>query len=214
MIAPIRDALPLLLNGLWWTVWISGVSIACATVIGTVVGVLRTSTYRIIRGATTVYVNVFRCTPILVQLLFVYFGIPQLLHISWSPTAGIVTLSLNVGAYISEVVRSGIESIDPGQMEAGRAVGLTKGTTMRLIVLPQAARRVIAPYINQCTILVKDSSLLSVIGVTELTQRGDSIYSVNFKAFQILFAMGVLYFAVNYILGRAARVVERKIAVT
>lgn len=210
----ISDAMPLLLKGLWWTVALSAISIVFATIIGIVVGLMRISSNSGIRGVATVYVNVFRCTPLLVQILFVYFGVPELLNFSWSPeVAGVVTLSLNVGAYIGEVVRGGVQAINRGQTEAGRAIGLSKALTMRLVVLPQALRQVIPSYINQCTICVKDSSLLSVIGVTELTMRGESIYSANFQAFPILAAMGVLYFVVNYALTWASRLVERKVSI-
>ncbi|RNI24265.1 amino acid ABC transporter permease [Flexivirga caeni] len=213
-VSVISDAMPLLLKGLWWTAALSALSIAFATVIGVIVGLMRISGNIVVRGISTVYVNVFRCTPLLVQILFLYFGLPELLNFSWSPeVAGVATLSLNIGAYVGEVVRGGVQAIGRGQTEAGRAIGLSRGLTMRLVVLPQAFRQVIPSYINQCTICVKDSSLLSVIGVAELTMRGESIYSANFQAFPILAAMGALYFVVNYVLTLASRIVERRVSI-
>lgn len=210
----VYDALPLMLNGLAWTAGISLISIIFATILGFAFGLMRGSRLLLVRGIATIYVNVFRNTPLLVQILFIYFGLPQLIGLSWSPQfAGIVTLSLNIGAYICEAVRGGVESIDPGQREAGRAIGLSRTKTMRLIVLPQAFRRIVPSFINQCTLCVKDSSLLSIIGVTELTMRGESIYSANFQSFTILLVMGVMYFIINYILSVSSRLFERRVAV-
>lgn len=211
----ISGALPLLLDGLKWTVIATGISIVFATVIGLATGLMRLSSNRILRGMVAAYVNIFRGTPLLIQILFIYFGIPSLVHITWSPlVAGIITLSLNVGAYVCEVFRGGVESIDRGQAEAGMAVGLTPAAVLRLIVLPQAARAMLPSFINQFILAVKDTSLLSVIGVTELTMRGEAVYAENFQAFDILFAMGVLYFIICYSLSFASRIVERKVVMS
>jgi glutamine transport system permease protein len=154
---------------------------------------------------------VIRGTPLLVQILFIYFGLPAALPIRLTPiTAGVLALGLHVGAYVSEVFRAGIQSVDSGQIEASRSIGLSHWLTMRKVVLPQATRRMVPPMINQYIMGVKDTSLLAVIGVAELTQEGQTIYAVNYRAFEILSAVALLYLAVTYVLYRMSRLIEQR----
>lgn len=207
----LADALPQLLHGLALTILVSVISLVLATILGLVSGLMTISSKPYLSALARFYVNVIRGTPLLIQILFIYFGLPSVLHTTMPPlVAGVAAVSLNIGAYVSEVFRAGIESIDTGQVEASRSLGLPHWMTMRYVVLPQATRRMIPPMINQFIIGIKDTSMLSVIGVAELTQRGQAIYAMNFKAFEILTVVGALYFIVNYLLSVAAKRYERR----
>lgn len=205
------NALPLLMQGLGLTAYLAVVSLALATVIGLISGLMTLSKRVWLYGPARFYVNLIRGTPLLVQILFIYFGIPGVTNIKLSPIlAGIIAISFHIGAYVSEVFRAGIESVDTGQTEAGRSLGMTQFQTMRKIIIPQATRRMIPPMMNQFIMGVKDTSLLAVIGVAELTQRGQSIYAVNYRAFEILTLVALIYFILTYTLYRLSRVVEKK----
>jgi His/Glu/Gln/Arg/opine family amino acid ABC transporter permease subunit len=205
------DALPLLMQGLGLTIYLAVVSLALATVIGLISGLMTLSKRVWLYGPARFYVNLIRGTPLLVQILFIYFGIPAVMNVKLSPiVAGIIAISFHIGAYVSEVFRAGIESVDKGQTEAGRSLGMTQFQTMRKIIIPQATRSMIPPMMNQFIMGVKDTSLLAVIGVAELTQRGQSIYAVNYRAFEILTLVALIYFILTYTLYRLSRVVEKK----
>ncbi|KIL39137.1 hypothetical protein SD70_22175 [Gordoniibacillus kamchatkensis] len=209
------DALPTLLKGLSYTVLIALASLVLATIIGLFAGLMRISGNVILRSVAAAYINLIRGTPLLIQILFIYFGLPTVFHVNFSPlAAGIFAVSINIGAYLAEVFRAGIESIDRGQMEAGRSLGFSYAVAMRLIILPQAVRRMTPAFINQFIIGIKDTSMLSVIGVAELTMEGQSIYAMNFKSFEILTLVGLMYFIINYALTVASRWVEKKVAVS
>lgn len=192
-----KSTLPLLLEGLKMTVILTVVSIAIALVLGTIFGLLRVSRSVWLRGIGTTFVDIFRGTPLLVQAFFIYFGIPSALGFQMSAmTAGIITLSLNAGAYMTEIVRGGILSVDKGQMEAARSLGIGYLPTMRKVILPQAIRTMIPSYINQFVITLKDTSILSVIGIAELTQTGRIIIAGNYKSFEMWLIIGIVYFIV------------------
>jgi glutamine transport system permease protein len=211
----IEQALPALTTGAILTLKISVVSLLFAFFIGLFAGLMRISRNRFFRLIATVYIDLIRGTPLLIQVLFIYFGLPSVLGIKLSAlTAGILAISINAGAYLVEIFRAGIESIPKGQMEAGRSLGFNHGQTMRFIILPQAIRRMVPALVNQFIISLKDTSLLSVIGVAELTLQGQTIYSMNFKAFQILSTVAVFYLIIIYILTLIMRVVERRFVLT
>jgi glutamine transport system permease protein len=211
----IKDALPYLLDGAILTLQITVISLLIALLIGLFFGMLRISNNRMLRFIAAVYVNLIRGTPLLIQILFIYIGLPAALDFKLPPfAAGVIAISINAGAYLVEIFRAGIESIDKGQMEAGRSLGFTYGQTMRLIILPQAVRRMIPAFVNQFIISLKDTSLLSVIGLAELTMQGQSIYSVNFRAFQILSAVGLIYFIIIYALTLVSQWLERRLSTT
>jgi glutamine transport system permease protein len=209
----VRDALPALWLGTIMTLKITCISLILAFFIGLFMGIFRITNNIVLRAISAIYVDIIRGTPLLIQILFIYFGLPAVLHIKIDAfTAGVVSIAINAGAYLVEIFRAGIESIDQGQMEAGRSLGLTYGQTMRMIILPQAVRRMIPAFVNQFIISLKDTSLLSVIGIAELTMQGQSIYAVNFRAFEILSAVAVFYFILIYILTTASRWLERRLA--
>jgi glutamine transport system permease protein len=212
--AIIRDALPALWQGTVMTLKITCISLILAFFIGLFMGIFRITNNIILRAISAIYVDIVRGTPLLIQILFIYFGLPVVLNIKIAAfTAGVVAIAINAGAYLVEIFRAGIESIDRGQMEAGRSLGLSYGQAMRLIILPQAVRRMIPAFVNQFIISLKDTSLLSVIGIAELTMQGQSIYAVNFRAFEILSAVAVFYFILIYALTFVSRWLEKRLAV-
>jgi glutamine transport system permease protein len=209
----IQAALPILAKGAAITLKISVISLLIAFVIGLLTGLMSISSKKMVRFIAEFYVDVIRGTPLLVQIFFVYLAIPVILDIRIpAETAGIIAVSLNAGAYISEIFRGGIISISKGQSEAARSLGLSSYLTMRLVILPQAIRRMIPAFVNQFIVSLKDTSLLSVIGIRELTQTGEIIISTNYKVFEIWSTVAVFYFIIIYILSRLSRMLERRLA--
>lgn len=210
----ILEGLPTLLKGMGMTIEITVISLILAMVIGLVLGVFSITKSKILRTISIAFVDIIRGTPLLVQILFIYFGLPSVIDISLTAfSAGVIAITVNAAAYLIEIFRAGINSIDKGQMEAGRTIGFSYSQTMRLIILPQAIRRMIPAFVNQFIVSIKDTSLLSAIGLTELTLSGQSIYAANFHAFEILFAVGVLYFVIIYSLTLFSRWIERRLDV-
>lgn len=208
-LAFLKETLPPLLIGAWVTIEITVVSLFVALILGLILGLMRISTSRVLRGLAASYVNLIRGLPLLVQILFVYFGIPLLLGVRIPAlTAGIITISLYSAAYLAEIFRAGIESIDTGQMEGGRSIGFSYWQTMRMIVLPQAIWRMIPAFANQFSSTLKDTSLLSVIGVGELTMSGQNIYAVNFETVRVLTVVGTIYLIIVLLAVRLSRYLE------
>ncbi|MFP5114761.1 amino acid ABC transporter permease [Bacillaceae bacterium C204] len=208
----IAVALPILLQGLQVTLYIFVIAIILGFLIGLVVALLRLAPFKILNWIAKVYVDAIRGTPFIVQLFFIYFGVNSLHLISLNSTvAGIITVAINAGAYFAEIIRAGIQSIDKGQTEAARSIGFTGAQTMRYVVLPQAFRRMLPTITNQSIISLKDTSLLSVIGIADLTQQGQIQASATFEAFKIWLAVGVIYFIIIYLLTILANIVERRI---
>lgn len=210
----ITDASPLLLKGLENTIKVAFLSLWFATILGLFFGLLRVSKRKALQLVAKVYVSIIRGTPLYVQVIFFYFGLFPLVfgRATDAVSAGIFVLSLNAGAYLVEIFRAGIESIDKGQMEAGRAIGFTHGQTMAYIIMPQAIKRMIPAIVNQFIISIKDTSLLATIGIAELTFTAQTIYAVNFKAFEFLGAVGIIYWVLIYVLTLFSHWLERRLA--
>jgi len=211
VLALVVAAFPSLMVGLGYTLLATALSLVFAMILGLAFGFLKISKNVLLRGIASTYVNIFRGTPVLVQAFFFYFGVPAVTGISLDAlTAGVITLSLNAGAYITETVRSGIQSVDPGQMEAARSLGLTRGKSMRRVVLPQAFKIMTPSLINQFIITLKDTSLLSVLGFAELTYQGRIVIASTFRSFEIWLVVGVLYFIVIYLLTVLSNYVDKR----
>ncbi|WP_346796944.1 amino acid ABC transporter permease [Halomonas sp. Bachu 37] len=204
-------SIPHLLPGIPWTLLISFGGLAIGFLIGIIFGLLRISPIRWLRWPAIVYVEVFRGTPILVQVLFIFYGLPQLLG---SPinalTAGIAAIAVNSGAYISEVVRGGVQSIERGQREASLSLGLSRSQSFRYVIWPQALRRMIPPLGNQAIISIKDTSLFSVIGVGELVRQGQVYIATTFTALEVYFMVALLYLCITWTLSILLRQLERR----
>lgn len=205
------DSLPYLIHGLPWTLLISFGGLAVGFLIGIAAGLMSLARTPFLRWPATAYIEVFRGTPILVQVLFIFYGLPDLLGGPIDAvTAGITAIALNSGAYISEVVRGGVQSIDKGQREAGVSLGLSRLQTFRYITWPQALRRMIPPLGNQAIVSIKDTSLFSVIGVGELVRQGQLYIATTFTAFEVYFMVAILYLAITLSLSIILRWYERR----
>ena len=208
----LKESFPSLLSGLKMTLILTVVSLLIATVLGIIFGLLRIAKNKVLSTIAVIYIDIFRGTPLIVQAFFIYFGIPAALDFRISAVAaGLITLSLNAGAYMAEIVRGGIQSVDKGQMEAARSLGLPYGKAMRKVVLPQAIQLMIPAFINQFVITLKDTSILSIIGINELTRSGKIIIARNLESFQMWLIVGIMYFIVIMILTKVSNVLERRI---
>ncbi len=204
-------SIPHLLPGIPWTLLISFGGLAIGFVIGILFGLLRISPVRWLRWPAIVYIEVFRGTPILVQVLFIFYGLPQLLGGPIDAlTAGIAAIAVNSGAYISEIVRGGVQSIARGQSEAALSLGLSRSQSFRYIIWPQALRRMIPPLGNQAIISIKDTSLFSVIGVGELVRQGQIYIATTFTAMEVYFMVALLYLAITWTLSIVLAQLERR----
>ncbi|PWB32106.1 ABC transporter permease [Pseudomonas sp. SDI] len=197
--------------GLWTTIWISLVSGVLGLVVGLFAGLCRLSSNPTLRDLSTVYVELVRGTPLLVQIFIFYFFIGTVLNLS-REFAGVAALALFTGAYVAEIVRAGVQSIAKGQGEAARSLGLSAGQSMRHVVLPQAFKRVLPPLAGQFISLVKDTSLVSVIAITELTKSGREAITTSFSTFEIWFCVAGLYLVINLPLSHFASRLERRLA--
>ncbi|MDX1805783.1 MAG: amino acid ABC transporter permease [Paenisporosarcina sp.] len=189
----IIDSLPSLLKATLMTIFLAGISIVIALVIGFFTAIIRIVKVRILNGIANVYVSIIRGTPLLVQIFVIYYGLPQI-GIALDPiSSGIMALSLNAGAYLSESFRSSILAVDNGQMEASMAMGMTYSQALRRIILPQSLRIAIPTLSNSFIVLIKDTSLVSVITVTELLQMSSLIIAKTFEPLTIYLVAAAIY---------------------
>jgi polar amino acid transport system permease protein len=209
----IVDSVPLLLKGAVYTVQVSVLAIVFGLVLGWALGLIAVSGVRWLRALAWAYVQFIRGTPLLVQIFLIYFGLPVLginIPAFWS---GVIALGLNSGGFQAEIVRAGIESIDRGQTEAARSIGMSAFQTLLLILVPQTIRRVIPPLTNELITLTKSSSLLSAIAVLELTHAGQAIIARTFAPFEIYAAVAVMYLLLIAVLSRGSALLERRVFV-
>lgn len=208
-----KNAFPVLLKGSLITVWISAIGIVSGFAMGMFMGVLDCDKLRAkwLSPFLRIYVAIFRGTPLFVQLLIVYFAIPETLGIELSPiSAGIITLGLNSTAYLAEIIRAGINAIDPGQWDACYILGYSKLNTFRFIILPQALRNIMPAITNEFATLIKESSILMVIGVPELVKNSRDMVAHNLKPMEIYLLTAVFYLVLTYAVALMAKMVEKK----
>jgi len=205
------QAFPILLQGLKLTLFISLLGLCGGFIIGLIAGVARALGGRISKTLSLIFVEVIRGTPIMVQVMFIYFALPLLLPIRIEPiTAAVVTIMINSGAYIAEITRGAILSINKGFKEAGLAMGLSSRATLWHIIMPLALRRMIPALGNQWIISIKDTSLFIVIGVAELTREGQEIIAGNFRALEVWTAVATLYLVVTLCLSFLLKKLEKR----
>jgi polar amino acid transport system permease protein len=208
-----RAAMPLLLRGCLTTIFISAVGIFFGFLFGLVVGVLDSNRIRNkwLSPFLRCYVAIFRGTPLFVQLLIVYFALPEVLGLQLSPiAAGIITLGLNSTAYLGEVIRSGINAIDRGQWDASYILGYSTWQSLRYIILPQSLRAVLPAITNEFASLIKESSILMVIGVPELTKLSKDIVAHNLKPMEIYALAALFYLMMTYVVALLTKRLEGK----
>lgn len=212
----IIEALPALFSGAVVTLQLTAIATVFGLLGGLLLGLARLSKFSALRIAARIYVDFFRGTPLLVQLYIIYFGVPALLQSlgldfrfdQWN--AAILGLSLNSAAYLAEIIRAGIQSIDIGQKEAAGSLGLGAWQTMRYVILPQALRRMIPPLGNEFIILLKDTSLVTVIGYEELLREGELIVATNFRSFEIYGTVALIYLLLTALSSQVFSWLERK----
>jgi len=210
----ISEYFPIFMKGLQTTLLISVISIALGFVGGILIGMCRISRNPLVYGASTVYVEAFRGTPLLIQIFLIYLGLPQIgIYVDSPLVAGLIALSLNSAAYQSEIFRGGVQSISVGQIEAARSLGLTYNQALFNVVIPQALRNALPPYTNEFITMIKDSSLVMTIGVLELTLRGKLISATTGQSIPVLLFVAILYFVMTFSTSRILRYVERRFAI-
>ena len=214
---------PLLLRGAGVTLLLALSGTLVGFLIGLGVGVVRSIPCRredgavkyvllkIVRGILSIYIEVFRSTPMIVQAMVIYYGIAQLFSLTLNQLlAGFLIVSVNTGAYLAEIVRGGIQSVDPGQREAAQAIGMTHTQTMLHVVLPQAIRNVLPALGNEFVVNIKDTSVLNVISVSELFFISKSAAGTYYKYFEVFFITSVIYFVMTFATTRLLRLLEKK----
>lgn len=210
-------AMPLLLEGLKLTVIVSLVSIAIGMVIGLFVCLMKMSKNVVLRAIAGVYIWIIRGTPMLVQAFIVFFGVPQVVRLFVSDfkftalTAGIITLSLNAGAYLAEIYRGGILAVPKGQSEAARSLGLSQGKTMMKVVLPQAFKFSVPSLVNQFIITIKDTSILSAIGMAELVNKAKTYVGSTYTFFETYLVVALMYLVIISILMVISNYIEKRL---
>ncbi len=213
--------MPALLKGAGLTIKITSFSVFFGVIIGLVVCLSRMSKRKWLNLPALAYIDVVRGTPLMVQIMMIYFGIPGLLSaLLGSPVnvsglvAGIIACSINSGAYVAEIIRGGIQSVESGQMEAARSLGMTHVQSMAYIILPQAFRNIVPPMGNEFIVLLKDSSLLSIIGVNELMQQGKLYAASSYAHFPAYLAIALVYLIMTFSISRLVGVIERRMRVS
>ena len=196
----ITSNLPLLLYGALMTIKITAVAVSCGFIIGLIISLARMSNFVVIRILAKCYVDVIRGTPMLVQIFMIYFALPQIIGMRIDPYV----------AAVAEIFRAGIQSVDRGQMEAGRSLGLSWWQTMRHIIIPQAFKASIPPLGNEFIAMLKDSSLVSVIGFEELMRRGQLIIAKTYAATEIWGTVAIIYLCMTIPISRLVAYLERK----
>ena len=203
------------ISGLGGTLWISLVTVALGTLLGMFVALMRMGRSKMLRVITDVYIEVLRGTPILLQLYFFWIGLPKIMPFELTDTQCIVTaLVVNASAYISEIIRAGINAVDKGQWEAARSIGLSNVHVMTRVILPQAVKNILPALCNEFISTVKGTSLASVFFVGELMTSYKTVQSATFLALQSLTIVGIIYFILNFVLSRLLRLLERRLTVS
>jgi polar amino acid transport system permease protein len=201
-----------LIQTVHWTILISVLAYAIALCLGLFFGILRLSPNRVVRFVAGIYVNTLRGIPLLVLIFFFYFGLGSVINMDRF-VAGVLAVGICYGAYLAETFRTGIQAIDYGQHEAAMSLGMTRWQTLRHIILPQSVRIVVPPAANEFIACLKDSSLVSIIGLRELTRAGREYSSQYFLDFHTWLVVALIYLALTFTMTRLVKWIERKVAV-
>lgn len=196
-------------------------SVCIGTVLGTLMAMARLSRIKPLKWFATAYIEFVRGTPLLVQLMFIFYGLPMLgvtfPEVSFIPNfqrfaAGVVAMSMNSCAYVAEIIRSGIQAVDVGQMEAARSLGFKKSQSMAMVILPQAVRNILPALGNEFVTVIKESSITSVIGIADLMYQTDRVKAKNYMVLECLFIAAMMYFAMTFLGGRLIALLERRMS--
>lgn len=188
------------LEGAWMTVKFSVIALILGLILGIAGGICKTSSIKVLQAVASLYTWIFRGTPLLVQLYIIYFGLAQI-GLKFDPfEAGIIGMALNTGAYITEIIRSGIQAVDKGQTEAAFSIGMSKPVMMFRVIGPQAIKIAIPPLVNQFIMTIKNSSMVSTITITELFRTGEMVITTTFRPLETYTVIGALYLVMTSIL--------------
>ncbi len=205
---------PMFLKGALGTLRYAAIAVAGGTILGALIAIMRLSGNKLLAGIATIYTDVLRGTPLLVQMYIAYFFLPlvfPVLNKVDKEVTVLIALTLNSSAYVSEIIRGGINSVDIGQTEAARSLGMSASHTMTKIILPQAVKNILPSLANEFILLIKNTSIVSVIAIQELTYKSSIVRTNTFRAFEPLIVSAFIYFTVTWILNQGVRVLERRL---
>lgn len=203
---------PLFLQGTISTIEFTIGAVIIGVILGILAAFMKMSKVKIISFIGKAYIEVIRGTPSLVQLFIIYFGISEVLNLNIPKFyAAVFALGINSGAYVAEIIRAGIEAVDRGQMEAARSLGMPHGMAMRYIIMPQAIKNILPALGNEFIVLLKESSIVSVIGASDLMRQQEIISSVTYKPFEPLIVIAMIYFVMTLFLSRLMGIFERRL---
>ena len=210
---------PYFLDGVKNTLIIAAMSVVLGVVFGTLMAIMRMCRIKPLRWLAMAYIEFVRGTPLMVQLMFIFYGLPmvgiEFPDVSFIPNfsrfmAGIVAMSINSCAYVAEVIRSGIQSVDEGQMEAARSIGFKYGESMRLVILPQAIRNILPALGNEFVTVIKESSIVSVIGISDLMYGTNGVIALTYRSLPCLAIAAIMYFILTFISSRLIAKLEKR----
>ncbi|MHC1682376.1 MAG: amino acid ABC transporter permease [Clostridiaceae bacterium] len=198
-------------NGAKFTLLLAFFTVLFGVLLGLFLALMKISKSKILNLIATAYIEFIRGTPLLVQLYIIFYALPSLIGMNLPDlVAAILALSINSAAYVAEIIRAGIQAIDKGQMEAGRSLGMTHATVMRYIIIPQSIKNILPALGNEFIVVIKESSIVSVIGIHELMYNADTVRGNTFKAFEPLILVAIMYFIITFTLSKFMGRVERR----
>lgn len=199
------------IDGTSITLFLSFFGVALGVMLGVILALMKLSKNILLKSFSTAYIELVRGTPLLVQLYIIYYGLPRLLGVDFGDiTLGIVAISLNSAAYVAEIIRAGILSIDKGQMEAARSLGMPHNMAMRNIIIPQAFKNILPALGNEFIVLIKESSIVSVVGIHDLMYNADTVRGNTYLPFEPLIIAALIYFVITFILSKLLSLLERR----
>lgn len=198
------------INGAKFTIFLAFFTVLIGVMLGIFLALMKLSKKKILNAIATAYIEFIRGTPLLVQLYIVFYGLPHMGINLPDFVAGIAALSVNSAAYVAEIIRAGIQAVDKGQMEAARSIGMPQGMAMRYIIIPQAVKNILPALGNEFIVVIKESSIASIIGIHELMYNSDTVRGNTFKPFEPLIVAAILYFIMTFTLSKLLGVFERR----
>lgn len=202
----------LYVEGTFTTLFLSLFGVTFGVLLGVLLALMKLSKNKLLKGFSTAYIELVRGTPLLVQLYIIYYGLPWVTKVDFNDiTLGIIAVSLNSAAYVAEIIRAGILSIDKGQMEAARSLGMSHNLTMANIIIPQAIKNILPALGNEFITLVKESSIVSVVGIHELMYNADTVRGNTYLPFEPLIVAALVYFTITFVLSKLLGLLERRL---
>lgn len=206
----LRKYYPVFIEGIKWTILVALMAVSLGVIFGSILCFMKRSKIKIFKVIAAIYIEIVRGTPLLLQIYLVYFGLPAFGIKLSAFVSCTVALSLNSAAYVAEIIRAGIEAVDKGQMEAARSLGMTEHMAMRYIIVPQAVKNILPAVGNEFVAVIKESSMASTIGVTEIMYATNVVKGSTFRSFEPLIIAAACYFVLTFTLGRLMSYLERR----